>query len=28
MTTIALECEGEPTLDNIFVRNEKPREKV
>ncbi len=28
VTTIALECEGEPTLDNIFVRNEKPREKV
>ena len=28
VTTIALECESEPTQDNIFVRNEKPRENV
>src|SRR5262249_8630264 len=28
LTTIALECESEPTQDSIFVRNEKPREGV
>ena len=25
VTTIALECDAEPTQDNIFVRQEKPR---
>jgi alpha-L-fucosidase len=28
VTTIALECESEPTQDNIFVRKEKPRDGV
>src|SRR5207302_1889451 len=28
VTTIALECEAEPTQDNIFVREEKPRDGV
>src|SRR6266566_3678534 len=28
VTTIALECDAEPTQDNIFVRKEKPREGV
>jgi len=28
VTTIAIECEGEPTQDSIFVRKEKPREGV
>jgi len=28
VTTIALECDSEPTQDNIFVRKEKPREGV
>jgi alpha-L-fucosidase len=28
ITTIAIECESEPTQDNIFVRNEKPRDGV
>lgn len=28
VTTIAIECEAEPTQDNIFVRKEKPREVV
>jgi alpha-L-fucosidase len=28
VTTIAIECESEPTQDNIFVRNEKPRDGV
>jgi len=28
VTTIALECDTEPTQDNIFVRNEKPRDGV
>jgi alpha-L-fucosidase len=28
VTTIALECDGEPTQDNIFVRKEKPRDGV
>jgi alpha-L-fucosidase len=27
-TTLAIECESEPTQDSIFVRNEKPREEV
>jgi alpha-L-fucosidase len=25
MTTIAIECEGEPIQDNLFVRSERPR---
>ena len=28
ITTIAIECESEPTQDNIFVRREKPRGTV
>jgi alpha-L-fucosidase len=28
VTTIAIECEGEPTQDNIFVRKNKPRASV
>ena len=28
ITTIAIECDAEPTQDNIFVRKEKPRESV
>jgi alpha-L-fucosidase len=28
ITTITLECDGEPTQDSIFVRKEKPREQV
>jgi alpha-L-fucosidase len=28
VTTIAIECEGEPTQDNIFVRKNKPRDGV
>ena len=28
VTTLAIECDGEPTQDNIFVRNEKPRDGV
>jgi alpha-L-fucosidase len=28
VTTIAIECDSEPTQDNIFVRNEKPRDGV
>jgi len=28
VTTIAMECEAEPTQDSIFVRKEKPREGV
>lgn len=28
ITTIAVECESEPTQDNIFVRKEKPRGSV
>lgn len=28
VTTIAIECESEPTQDNIFVRKEKPRDGV
>jgi hypothetical protein len=28
VTSIALECDGEPTQDNIFVRKEKPRDGV
>ena len=28
VTTIAIECESEPTQDNIFVRQEKPRDGV
>ena len=28
VTTIAIECEAEPTQDNIFVRKEKPRDGV
>jgi alpha-L-fucosidase len=28
VTTIAVDCDGEPTLDNIFVRKEKPREGI
>ena len=28
ISTIAIECESEPTQDNIFVRREKPREGV
>jgi alpha-L-fucosidase len=28
VTTIAIECESEPTQDNIFVRKEKPRDSV
>ncbi len=28
VTTIAMECESEPTQDSIFVRKEKPREGV
>jgi alpha-L-fucosidase len=28
LTTIALECDAEPTQDSIFVRKEKPREQV
>ncbi len=28
ITTLAIECESEPTQDSIFVRNEKPREGV
>ena len=28
ITTIALECDAEPTQDNIFVRKEKPRDRV
>jgi alpha-L-fucosidase len=26
LTTIAMECDAEPTQDSIFVRKEKPRE--
>jgi hypothetical protein len=25
---IAIECDAEPTQDNIFVRNQKPRDGV
>jgi alpha-L-fucosidase len=25
ITTIAVDCDGEPKQDNIFVRREKPR---
>jgi alpha-L-fucosidase len=28
VTTIAIECDGEPTQDNIRVRREKPRAGV
>jgi alpha-L-fucosidase len=28
VTTLAIECEAEPTQDSIFVRKEKPREGV
>lgn len=28
VTTLAIECDSEPTQDNIFVRKEKPREGV
>jgi hypothetical protein len=28
VTSVALECDGEPTQDNIFVRKEKPRDRV
>jgi alpha-L-fucosidase len=28
VTTIVLECDAEPSQDNIFVRKEKPREGV
>jgi alpha-L-fucosidase len=28
VTTIAIECEGEPVQDNIFVRKNKPRARV
>ena len=28
VTTIAIECEGEPTQDTMFVRKEKPRDEV
>ncbi len=28
VTTIVLECDGEPTQDNIFVRKEDPRDGV
>ena len=28
VTTIAVECDGEPKQDNIYVRNEKPRGSV
>jgi alpha-L-fucosidase len=28
VTTIALECDSEPTQDNIFVRKEKQRDEV
>ena len=28
VTTLALECDAEPTQDNIFVREEKPRDGV
>jgi alpha-L-fucosidase len=28
ITTIAIECESDPTQDSIFVRNEKPRAGV
>ena len=28
VTTLAIECDAEPTQDNIFVRNEKPRDGV
>ena len=28
VTTLAIECESEPTEDNIFVRKEKPRDGV
>ena len=28
ITTIAIECDGEPRQDVIFVRNNKPREGV
>ena len=28
LTTIAIECDGEPKQDTIFVRNNKPREGV
>ena len=27
VTTLAIECEGEPQQDNIFVRKEKKREQ-
>ncbi len=25
ITTLAIECEGEPKQDNVFVRKERPR---
>ena len=28
VTTLAIECETEPTMENIFVRQEKPRDSV
>ncbi|MGP8157577.1 MAG: alpha-L-fucosidase, partial [Candidatus Acidiferrales bacterium] len=28
ISTIAIECDAEPTQDNIFVRKEKPRDGV
>ena len=28
VTTIAIECESEPTQDTLFVRKEKPRDGV
>src|SRR5436309_3545863 len=28
VTTLAIECDGEPEQDNIFVRKEKPRASV
>jgi alpha-L-fucosidase len=28
VTTIAIECDGEPRQDNIFVREQKPRDGV
>jgi alpha-L-fucosidase len=28
VTTIAVDCDGEPTQDNIFIRKEKPREGI
>ena len=28
ITTLAIECDAEPTQDNIFVRREKPRAQV